>query len=184
MTSQEKAMVEIAGILSGLRIPYMVIGGMANAVWGIARSTVDVDITVWVDDKEIPGFVKMMEERLEVLPGNPEEFVRDKRVLPVKTSNDVKVDIIFGLIPYEKEAIDRAVEREINGESVMFCTAEDLVLHKIISDREQDILDVKRLIEIRKGELDREYLDTRVRELADMLERPGIIDVYNKAFSD
>jgi len=184
MTSQEKAMIEIAGTLSGLGIPYMVIGGMANALWGVARNTVDVDVTVWIDDKEIPGFVKIMGERFDVLPGSPEEFVRDKRVLPVKTSNDVKVDIIFGLIPYEKEAIDRAVEREINGEPVMFCTAEDLVLHKIGSDREQDILDVKRIIETRKEELDREYLDTRVRELADMLERPGILRIYNKAFSD
>lgn len=178
MTPQEKALVEIAEFLSGLGVPYMVIGGMANAVWGIARSTVDVDVTVWVDDKDIPAFVKSISDRMKVLTKKPEEFIRDTRVLPVRTPNGISVDIVLGMLPFEKEAIERAVRKEVNGGSVSFCTAEDLILHKIASRREQDIVDIKRLLEVRKDELDREYLEPRIREVADIMERPEILDIY------
>ena len=83
--------------------------------------------------------------------------------------------------PFELEALNRAVTRKVAGTDVKFCTAEDLILHKIISEREQDLLDVRQLIDIRKAELDREYLDTRVKELADLLERPEILDTYRRA---
>ena len=35
--------MSIADVLSGIGIPYMVIGGMANAVWGEPRATLDID---------------------------------------------------------------------------------------------------------------------------------------------
>ena len=34
MTSLERALINLADILSANNIPYMIIGGMANAVWG------------------------------------------------------------------------------------------------------------------------------------------------------
>jgi hypothetical protein len=35
-------------------------------------------------------------------------FVRDTRVLPVETEDGVRIDIIFGMLPFEEEAIRRA----------------------------------------------------------------------------
>ena len=142
MTSQEKAMIEIAGTLSNIRVPYMVIGGMANALWGVARNTVDVDVTVWVDDKEIEGFIRKLREKFAVLPGNPEEFVRDKRVLPIKTSNNVKVYLIFGLIPYEKEAIGIINDESNDIGSVHF----GIVFRVTASDKNVTVREVDQLV--------------------------------------
>jgi hypothetical protein len=154
---------------------------MAQAVWGLPRSTVDIDVTVWVEEAEMERFVGELSDRFNVLPSKPFEFIRDMRVLPVKTLAGVGIDIMFGMSPFELEALNRAVTRKIAGKNVKFCTAEDLILHKIISEREQDLLDVRQLIDIRKAELDREYLDIRVKELADILERPEILDTYRRA---
>lgn len=46
MTSQEQALVRLARRLSDLEVPYMVIGGVANAVWGEPRATLDIDVTL------------------------------------------------------------------------------------------------------------------------------------------
>lgn len=181
MTSQEQALVDVAEFLRTLQVPYMVIGGMAFTVWGIARSTVDVDVTVWVEEDRLKGFVEEVSRHFEITPSKPLDFIRETRVLPVTTAAGVAVDIVFGMLPFELEALDRAVTRKVAGEEVKFCTAEDLILHKIISEREQDILDVRQLIEIQRDKLDRGYLDPRVNELANLLERPEILDTYRQA---
>ena len=53
MTLQEQALVTICHVLEGGGIPYMVIGGLANAVWGEPRATLDIDITVWLPDANV-----------------------------------------------------------------------------------------------------------------------------------
>jgi len=44
MTSLERALIKLAQTLSDNGIPYMIIGGMANAVWGEPRATLDIDL--------------------------------------------------------------------------------------------------------------------------------------------
>ena len=141
-------------------------------------------MTVWVEETGIEKLVDELSKRFRVLPTKPLEFIRDTRVLPVETFAGVGIDVIFGISPFEMQALNRAVTRKVAGKDVKFCTAEDLILHKIISEREQDLLDVRQLIAIRKAELDREYLDTRVRELADLLEKPEILEIYRRALSE
>ncbi len=60
MTSLERALVRLALTLSANDIPYMIIGGMANVVWGEPRATLDIDATVWVDDEEIGQTVSLL----------------------------------------------------------------------------------------------------------------------------
>ena len=44
MTDQEAALIAIVERLLAVQIPYTVIGGMANAVWGEPRATLNIDI--------------------------------------------------------------------------------------------------------------------------------------------
>ena len=49
MTQLETALVEITSFLDRSGLPYMLIGGLAVAMWGEPRATLDVDLSVWVD---------------------------------------------------------------------------------------------------------------------------------------
>jgi hypothetical protein len=60
MNSLERALIDLAGVLSGNNISYMIIGGMANAVWGEPRSTIDIDATIWLDEKDAEHVVTLM----------------------------------------------------------------------------------------------------------------------------
>lgn len=177
MTSQENALVLLARVLDAAGMPYMIIGGMANAIWGVPRATLDVDATVWTDGDPADA-IGVFDGPFRVRPAEPRAFVAQTRVLPLETPAGVRVDVVFGLLPFEQEAIGRAISRRVAGHVVRFCTAEDLLLLKLVSTRQRDRDDVRGLLEVRASSLDRTYLDPRVRELAEVLERPQILEDY------
>lgn len=113
-----------------------------------------------------------------ILPGDSLAFVRTTRVLPLETKEGVRVDLIFGQLPYEERAIRRAVVHEPAGLGIRVCTAEDLIVHKIISDRAQDREDIRGIIQRRGAQLDRAYLDPIVEGLARELARPDLLAFY------
>jgi hypothetical protein len=177
LTAIDQALAELHRTLAELAVPHMVIGGLANALWGVPRATLDIDLTLWVEDAAIPGVIRSLCSRFVSLSQNPEEFVRQTRVLPVEVEG-VKADLIFCVLPYEREAIGRAITRRVAGEAVPFCTAEDLVLHKIVSERERDRDDAREVLQVQRGRLDLSYLEPRVRELARLLDRPSLWDDF------
>jgi len=102
MTDLEKALIVLSKTLSENRIPYKVIGGMANAVWGNPRATLDIDVTVWVSDKEIQNVVQILSDAFKVLVSRPKDFILEMRVLPLQTKNGVQLDIILDLSPMNR----------------------------------------------------------------------------------
>jgi len=175
MTAQEDALSRLAAFLDRARVPYMVIGGIANIVWGEPRATLDIDVTVLVEAGGMAAFIDLARAEYRVLVEHPLEFIRDTRVLPVEDRTGVRVDLVFGLLPFEEEAVRRAVGVEIAGRSVRVCTAEDLILMKIISDRPRDVADARAIAERRRESLDRDYLEPRIVEMARLLERDDIL---------
>ena len=158
----------------------MVIGGLASAVWGNPRATLDIDVTIWVVDEHIQRNISILEKKFACMVEDPISFVSETRVLPVKTIENLRIDIIFGKLPFEKKAIDRAVEVEVGDTSVMFCTAEDLILFKIISERPKDKEDVRNILRFQNKKLDFEYLEPRITELSDLLDRPDILQHWDQ----
>ena len=176
----EGVLADLAQRLGDGGVSYMVIGGMANAVWGYPRSTIDIDLTVLLDSSEAPKLVETLGAQYECRVSNSEGFVAETRVLPMRHSSGVQVDLIFALLPFEEEAISRSVNIEIQGIPVHYCTPEDLVQPKIVSTRERDRQDVREILKRRHASLDRSYLDPRVHELAVLLERPELEEEYSK----
>jgi len=174
----EKGLQEIVFFLEGAAITYMVIGGLANLAWGVARTTQDVDITVQVSDEDLPDFLREIGKAFSILPADPEDFVRDTRVLPVRTTNGVRVDLVFAGLPYEETALGRAREIAMQGFAVRICSPEDLIIHKIISERPRDREDVEGIFRQQGSNLDFVYLDPIVRQLGEALGRSDIVEFY------
>lgn len=174
MTGLERTLLQIASFLEEHSVPYMVIGGIANLVWGLPRATIDVDVTVWVAEDDIPGLLSSIADQFKILVKDPLQFIQQTRVLPVQVPDGFRADIIFALLPYEQSAIERSVGQVIHGVQVQICSPEDLIIHKIISERPQDLQDVKGIVHQVGSRLDRGYLDPFVHGLASDLERPEI----------
>jgi hypothetical protein len=179
MTALERAVVEVASALESMKIDYIVVGGIANAVWGEARATIDVDVTVVVENPDIASAVAMLTRSFKSAIPDPEAFVRRTRVLPLDTSDGIRIDIIFALMSFERDAVERGATVMFGERPVRVVTPEDLLLMKIISDRPRDLADAEALTRRCLDTLDRSYLEPRMREFAESLERPEILARWN-----
>jgi len=158
----------------------MIIGGIAVLVWGEPRTTQDIDVTVSVPEDGLADFVDLLRSRLTVLPANPVDFFQGTHVLPVTTPTGVSIDIIRAGLPYEEQAIRRAVLRDLGPVRIRVCTAEDLIVHKLASTRPRDREDVVGIVARQRLLLDRSYLDPLVQSLSETLEDPEIWARYQR----
>lgn len=178
MGQLEDAFRSVVSALEAQGLPYMLIGGMANLVWGEARTTQDIDITVQVEPASLADTVTRLTQTFQVLPEEPLAFVRRTRVLPIVTDNGIRADLIFAELPYQEAAIRRARPVTLGSTVVQVCSPEDLIIHKIISERPKDLDDVRGIVRTQGVRLDRTYLDPLVFGLAADLERPEIRRYY------
>jgi hypothetical protein len=159
----------------------MVIGGIANLAWGMPRATFDIDVTVWAPAGSESGLIASLVAAFRALPAHPEAFALETRVLPMEVAG-FRVDLILGQLPYEQQAIRRARLVDMEGVAVRVCSPEDLIVHKIISERPKDREDVRGIVSAQRDFLDRGYLDAIVRGLAADLARPDLEEFYRSCF--
>jgi hypothetical protein len=150
-------------------------------VWGEARATLDVDLAVWVEPAEVDATVDELCRRFQALPKNPVEFVRATHVLPLTTSHSVRADIVFGILPVEKDIVQRATAMQVAGAEVLVASVEDLILMKSTSERERDLEDARLLLRRFGNKIDRGYLEPRLTDLAESLARPEIRRMLDEA---
>ena len=184
MSDLEAAVAQAAAVFESLGIPYMLIGGLAVSAWGEPRATIDADFMVWTERDDFEQTVLRLCESFQCLTRNPVEFARGARVLPVQSQQGIPMDIIFGVLPWEKEAIARAKQKELSGRRVSVASVEDLILMKLVSEREKDAEDARRLLNRFKGKLDPGYLEPLLESLADSLARPEILEAWRGTQSD
>ena len=180
MTPLEAALVEVGAALDSLSVPHVLIGGLAVSLWGEPRATLDLDLLVWVERQDLESSIAGLCGRLRALPGDPVAFVRQTQVLPVETSQGVRADLIFARLPYERQAIGRGCPKQVASQTVRVASVEDLVLMKLVSERQRDIDDARRLLRRYKGKLDSSYLEPRLVELAEALARPDILQILRE----
>lgn len=179
MKSINRALLQLVDALTAERVPYMVIGGVAFTRWGSYRATYDVDVAIRVEEDDKDRIVERLNRTFQFRAKHTAEFFEQTRVLLLKNDAGVGLDVLFTLLPYEWNAIERAVDVIVEGRSVKFCTAEDLILYKVISPRPVDQSDIRQVLRQRGSELDFDYLEPKVKGLSELMERPEILEFWN-----
>jgi hypothetical protein len=177
MTELETALVEIASFLDEMQWPYMLIGGLAVALWGEPRATLDVDVSIWVEPEAFDEAVGRISASFRTIP-DALEFARRSRVVPIVTSHGIRGDLVLAALPQERELISHARQKAVGGVQIPVASVEDLILMKLISERQKDLDDAKRLLRRFRTTLDAPYLEPQLQQFAEALGRPDILDVY------
>lgn len=144
---------------------YAISGAMANVVWGVPRTTRDVDIIVSVSQMKIPRV-------LDILAGHgcavdmrrSIEELRDKWFTSLEHRLG-DVELFVPAVPYHRALLKRRVKKVIDGKQMWFVSAEDLIILKMVFHRLKDLSDVKAIISVQTGRLDREYIMSTFRSL-------------------
>lgn len=178
----ENLIKRIALFLDRFKIPYMIIGGQAVLLYGRARMTQDIDITLGVDIdcyKDIEKLCKNLQ--LKILPDKPLKFVKDTKVLPAQDGKTkFRVDFIFSNTTYEKEAIRRARRVKIKGHPVRFAAIEDLIIHKLFAGRAIDLEDVKGILTKQMDVIDLKYIRKWLREFSKLTETQDLLSNFER----
>jgi len=154
---------------------YAIIGGIALSQWGVVRATYDVDIKVLVPDTD---YTRIRDLLLLSFPTRARKRLPENPLIISVLIEDVVVDFLLTIPPYEELIIERSIQRDIRGKQIRICSAEDLIIQKIIAGREKDWDDVKALLIEQKNRLDENYIVDWLKQFAEVLENPSIFTKY------
>jgi len=175
MTLVEEAALEFVAPLDDCRLRYMVIGGVAVGLWGEPRATLDIDLTIWVEPDRLEATVDDLASRFALRTAKPMETVQRLRLLPIRATNGVSVDVLFANWPIEKQALDRAVWLHIGTTEVRLAPLDYLLFLKLISDRPKDLTDAEVLIRRYRGKTDVSWLEAELSALAESIAQPEVL---------
>jgi len=159
-------------------VDYMLMGGIAVRFWAIPRPTFDVDFTLAVEPKRVPGLCGRFEEQgFSVPEAHQKGFVDSLKgmnkfgVVRYTAGREVRVDMFLVTTPYQEQAFRRRVKEKINGKEAWLIAPEDLILHKLVAGRPRDLADVTDLLSLNPN-VDQAYLRewARVLGVAETLE--------------
>src|SRR3989338_7115529 len=127
------------------RVSGMVIGGVAASILGRPRLTRDVDAVILMDQADWETFLNAG-ARFGSHPRRSDSlaFATRTRVLLVHHApSGIDVDIAFGALPFEKEAISRMSWVDVGGVSVPLPRPADLIVMKAVANRPRDKADIE-----------------------------------------
>ena len=179
-----EAAVEVQSTLTAAGIPSCVIGGLAVQRWGEPRATQDVDFSVLapVGDEQRP--LNLLLRVFTPRRADALTFAQANRVLLIRSSNGVAVDVALAGSPFEVEVLDRASAWAFApGIEVVTCSAEDLVIYKLVAARARDVADIDGFVRRQGTGLDVERIRRYGTLFAELKEEPGLLRSFEQSLT-
>ena len=159
------------------KVQGVVIGGVAASLWGRPRLTRDVDVLVLLEEGRWGEFLAagaghgFLPRRADALA-----FARETRVLLVRHGESGSdLDLVFGSLPFEKEAAIRAKWVDLGGVAIPLSSPEDLIIMKAVAHRPRDLEDIAAILAAQPG-LNVRRVRRWLREFSGALEMPEILN--------
>lgn len=163
------AAAEVQDLCQARGWEFCFIGGLAAIRWGEPRLTRDIDLTILSgfggEEPIVDGLLERFRSRL----ADARQFAIRNRVALLTASNDVPIDVALGALDFEERAVRRASPWDTGEVSLLTCSAEDLIVHKVFAGRDRDWVDIEGVV-IRQQDLDQALI---LSELAPLLQAKG-----------
>jgi len=168
--------------LDEARIPACLIGGMVIARWGQPRATTDADFSVLARYGEENPVLDILLAHFRPRTPDARAFAMDRRVLLLETAEGVKVDVALAAFPFEIEAIEHSTLWKLGPRvAIRTCSAEHLIVYKLIAARSQDLVDVESIVRRQGRRLDVDRIRRWGREFAELKEDPDLLRPFEEA---
>lgn len=158
-----------------------VIGGLAVAFWGEPRLTRDVDLKVLLKREESHNLISLLKPRYICLAQEPEKTLREVGFLFVRAAGGPRIDLLLADTAFDEEAVQRAKPIVVGPScSITICSAEDLLIYKMISIRARDREDVQGIITRQKERLDDGYILNWLGQFETALDDSTLVTDYRR----
>ncbi len=159
-------------LLEQAGIPYMLTGSFASTVYGMARSTADIDFIIAADEEHIRKLMSLLPEEdfYSELGGALESCRRRSMFNVIDNATSLKVDFIFlKNRDFSREEFQRRNKAQVEGVELYIATPEDIILSKLEWAKRgaslRQIEDVVGILKVRNDQLDLAYIGKWVNEL-------------------
>ncbi len=169
--------LKVVKVFEQLGIPYHIGGSLASSAFGIARSTLDVDIVADIRADQVSDIAENLRE----------EFYVDSDMIVSAIQNQSSFNLIHletlfkvDIFPvkhnlFDRQAFSRRLQKAFSEDpsrQLFFATPEDTILHKLawykageeISDGQWN--DVQGVLKVQGDQLDMAYLNRWAKELS------------------
>lgn len=171
------ALADLARWFEAAKIRGIVVGGVAASLIGRPRLTYDVDALIVADETRWKDLLERgapfgFHPRL----ADPLAFAARARVLLMRHEpSGVDVDIMFGALRFEEEAVAHRTLVTVAGVTLPLPTPEDLIVMKAVAHRPRDLTDIEAILDAHP-DLDVERVRRWVQEFARAAAMPEIWD--------
>lgn len=151
MSSLLEEFVKLTETLNQAKIDYAICGGWAMAIHGLPRATIDIDLLVLSENlDEVWNVAQNLGYDVEGLPLHFHDgIIEIRRISKIEKETKRLFTIDFLLVTEVlKEVWEKRELIEWEDGKTWTVSREGLIRLKIISGREQDLLDVKKLKEV------------------------------------
>lgn len=143
-------------------VPSMVIGGIAVGIWAAPRATIDLDFLIGADETGLPSLVNAAKQaKFVIFDDRPMKFKRItlfRMLLQPEHGDFLTIDCMLSDEEYKRQALTRAMTLPWEGHAIRVAAAEDLILLKLLSARDQDLVDSKNVAQQQIRVLNPDYL--------------------------
>jgi hypothetical protein len=135
-----ETLAALAGALDSLDARWYLFGAQAALLYGAARLTADVDVTVQLGDRDRAELVRVLgKSGFALRVRDVDDFVARTRVLPLlHRASGMPVDVVLAGPGLEELFLKRRRRRTIDGVSVPVASPEDMVVMKVLAGRGKD----------------------------------------------
>jgi hypothetical protein len=157
--------------LNAIELNYMITGSTASNVWGIPRTTHDVDIVVQLAPADVPKVLAAFSKGFFIQEISVRGiFQPPHQFNAIDGDSGFKIDVwLLRTAAFERGAFQRRKRESIFGEIAWVSTAEDVLLHKLywnkLSPSDRQLGDAAGVVAVQAGNLDLEYLRRWAKEL-------------------
>jgi len=176
-----KVLVSLQERLEAANIPSALIGGLAVGAWGDPRLTRDIDLKILLHRNERKRLLTLLEDDYRPLHADPDGAILQNGIVFVLSPNGKRIDIALADTSFDEELVARAQMVEIlPGLKVRVCSAEDLIVLKIIAIRPKDQQDVATIIQRQGNKLDNKYILKWLKEFEQAIDDSTLVSTYQR----
>ena len=151
------------------RISLMFMGGIAASAWGNPRATYDIDGVILIDLEELSKFLNQLSHKgFSYNKKEPVKIISDMAFVTLTYGMGKQkpfVDLFLAQSEYTKGALRRRRQLTLNKTRIPVISPEDLIIYKLLSGRTKDLEDIRSILLMQKGKLDKAYMKKWAKQL-------------------
>jgi hypothetical protein len=176
-------LADLGTALEAAGVPWYLFGAQAAIVYGVARLTADVDVTVRAPaGLSLPRLADAIEARGFRRRFDAPGFIEASRVLPfVHEATELPVDVVLAGPGIEDEFLARATVQAIDGVPVPVADATDLVVMKALAGRAKDVDDLVALLRLQGRRIDLARARQLLQAFEEALGQSDLLPILEQA---